>query len=257
MEHKEYLEKKLEPTSLPKEELRKYFEAFNQPFQEVVFEEAGTLTIEKGDLKIDLQYEFPPKELFVKNTKDIFKLPREKQRLFEGMDAVPNKYRQLKKFTLENKKAVLNITDLVPETKIFFRTNFDKKGKESLGNSRFDVEINSVILSNHILNSYGMAILLHEVGHASDPFTLSAEEFPRPKDPDEKIYFTHEQLQVVLRSERNANAFMLKKIKPFMTDLEIDPAALDKFIQYQLGDYSRQIKAALSGKSWPPDLHEV
>ncbi|HXK35262.1 MAG TPA: hypothetical protein VJ103_02045 [Candidatus Paceibacterota bacterium] len=252
MEPKEYLEKKLEKQSLPEKEVTEFLSIFNKPFQEVAFSKSGEITLEKGDLKINLSYNSLPKELLVEKSKEISKLPRKQQQLIENMDLAAGKYKELKKLTLENQNSFLNITDLVSETKIFFKVIFDKE--DSRVSSRFDSRSNGIFLKQNILNPYGIVVLLHEIGHATDPFFLSAEELPKPKGHDEKIYLNEEQLQTILRSERNASSFAINKIRPFIKELDIDEETLNKLIHYPLENYSKRIRAMLAGKHWPAEV---
>ena len=254
MEKSKYLQNKLESKTLSKDELSELYSRLNKPIADFEILDQGDITIEKDDLMIKLSYSPVPADLHFEKVKEVLDFPKDKQRLVELMRLSSKEFRSLDSFILQNKDLQLDITSLLPEgVRVFFRSlpNESKREKDPKPSGLFDPTINVVVVRNNLATPLDIIVLMHEIGHANDEVTPKILDFPRPKGPDDKVFLTQEQMEIRLKSERNAWAFAIKKIKPFLSDLGITTEDLDMFAHnFALHIYSEEINKMLSGKPY-------
>ena len=252
MENSKYLQKKLESKILSEDEWKVLNAKLNKPIETFVFLDQGKIAMEKGDLKFDLSYSSVPADLHFEKREEVWEFPKEKQYAIENMDLSPKEYRKLDNLVLKNKESTLDVVNLLPkEAHIFFRSlPYEPKYiGESPGS--FDPRINLIILKNNLSTPGGILTLLHEIGHANDKLSAIRNKFPKKEGPHDKVFLTPEQIEIFLKTERNAWTFVIKNLKPFISDLGLTLEEFNAFVHdYALSTYSEKIKKMQSGQPY-------
>jgi len=123
-------------------------------------------------------------------------------------------WRRLDSFTIIDKKTGKEI-DLISDLPAGYTALFNPFCEERNGEAI--VEHKGCLVENDIATIHGIIILLHEIGHAID-FERCEKKEERDKWEDmtfENIR-TDEDFEFCVSKERNASAYMLKKIKPLI-----------------------------------------
>ena len=224
-----YLSKKIEKKFVVYKDIEPLMEKFSVPvFDNNLLVESNKLKVEKDGLKISASFQELSKEFSVKD-REVFKgLDENIQNLYLAMES-PEDYFELTNFILENENSKLDLFEIASkDTKIYFRfRNFN------------------TIISRSGINSFGsMFSVLHEIGHTVDvEGTVGRLEFSHSKNPNDQVKLTDQQKELILRNERNAWSFALKKIRPFIKDFNVNMDDVDKFIhEVALYGYSDLIK---------------
>ena len=251
----EYLEKKMEPKeSSGDANFVQVMEKLKKPFQEIDYPEEGEVKIEKGDLEIEIAFQ-PAKRFAEQDGKIDFKLKRV---LYE-----PGEWKMIEKFVIRNKKTggELHLLDILPKDyRIIWTASSDE---ESVQTADFE---NKICLSRGDFSQPRIVLgLLHEIGHCVDCENIE-EHFDRNQygrdnvlfdiyrnDPDQKMPAA--SLERMLRAERNAWSFALRKIKPFFDEETFDKKDILAYIHGRtLASYSqgmrKKMKHGLSKYDW-------
>ena len=226
------------------------------PLEKVVYDPEGEVHINKDGLKLDFRYRTPSADL------DMDKLPINKD-LPEGgsKPTRPEEIRILEELSIERKGRTLKLSEaLPPNCQIYFDPS-----RESLidaPSSAVDTVGRKVMIFGDLTKLGNVASLFHEAGHLWD---VDPEKNPEYVDTvgtsvfvlDFSIYedspfdnlMSNQVGEVVLKSERHAWAFALKRLKPFIDNIDspINVKVLSVIIHNRcLKSYSDLIKHALN-----------
>jgi hypothetical protein len=199
-----YLQRKIEPffpNKINKEEAR----ALEEPIFKIFWEQEGDIKLENDKIRLELSYEKADYQDYIEGPDELHGLL--------GEFPPSSNYRKLNKFVMQDLKTKEKL-DILEDVPSEFSFVFMPDYPEYIGHVSYSYK-GSVVLGN-ILTLRGIIISLHEIGHFVDlnddenkegPFKISAEQAK-----------TEEELAEVLRSERAASAYALKKIKPFLDE---------------------------------------
>mgnify|MGYP001570202935 CR=1 FL=1 len=161
--------------------------------------------------------------------------------------------RRLTSFELEvpGSPARLNVTDLLPEDyRIFINAERDVSASWVNRGERY------IYLGTDVTTPGGVMTLLHEVGHTATEYKRTDKEEARYKTarkqnndlkPGQYEKPSSEAMALVLKDERDAWAFALKKIRPLLTKETstqfFDREVIEKYIhQTCLSSYSDEMR---------------
>lgn len=209
-ESKDYLDRHLEPNpSQPtSSELEEAMKKFCSPIEEVDFTGEGEVVLKQGD--VSLSFSWTPSYLYNFN--------EDKSRIIDYYGSIDG-LAILNNFTLTNNKtnAIVTQADILPPDVTIV---FDPYHNEPWSSAYFGTA-KLVLLSESPNIPATVASLFHEAGHADDfkkrpEIIPSSERFESIvwKEGTEKL--TKQEAKEFLRYERNAWAFALKKLKPFI-----------------------------------------
>lgn len=238
-----YLENKIDPEEPRNQE---YFEQvinrMKTPLQKIDYPEEGETRIEKGDLEIEIAFQ-PAKRFVERNGKRDHNLARV---LFEAGD-----WKMIEKFILRNKKtgAALDFLSILPKDyRILWTSNDSEEPRQTA-----DFE-NKMCLSRGDLAQPRIIVgLLHEIGHCVDCENIE-EFFDRNQygrdhvlfeiyqdDPDRKMPAA--SLERMLRAERNAWSFALRKIRSFFDEENFNKKDIVTYVRERgLASYGKGIR---------------
>lgn len=196
IQDKEYLEKHLE--DFDKEEARTQMELEDVDVSENEYQKDGVIESQIGDTRVTLEYYMSS-------------LPKELKKYHKDQLTY-----SVSRLTLQNQVAMLDVLDTVdapPE--IFF---IPADGNTS---SRRYFEQNVIVVGGDLLNPYGIITLLHEIGHTIAGSNGSMVESENLYDARNNIFLrgkiqNESEGRLILENERNAWAFALSKLRPFL-----------------------------------------
>jgi len=255
----EYLEKKMEPEKLSENaHFDQVMEKLKKPFQEISYPEEGEVIIEKGDLEIEIAFQ-PAEHLVEKDGKMDFELNRVLHK--------PGTWKMIEKIVIRNRNsgAELHLLDILPEGyRIVWDSDIDSdKNKEPIQTADFEKKI---CLSRGDLAQPRIILgLLHEIGHCLDCENME-EFFDRNQYGRDHVLFEEYRddsnqkmpaasLERMLRAERNAWSFALRKIRPFFDEETFNKRDVLAYIHGRtLASYSqgmrKKMKHGLSEYDW-------
>ncbi|MFA6397607.1 MAG: hypothetical protein WDK96_02035 [Candidatus Paceibacterota bacterium] len=213
---------KLENEGTSKEDFDILMLKLNKPIGELKQIEENKFESKNENLNLEVSYGKGPEDLFFHDTEEISKFSKEKQHLLEVMRLEPQKYKTLENFVLKNKNSEINFKKIIYNNSEFFAKVPPEPAKSNgEGGGNYEHETNSVVFRGDLSTPIGIIIALHEIGHSNDELSkVKLKEFPTStRSLDDHKYLTKEQIDIYFRSERNAWAFAIKQIKPFIKDL--------------------------------------
>lgn len=216
LESKDYLDRHLAPNlSQPiSSELKGALEKFWSPIEEVDFTGGREVVLEQGDISLSLSWT----PYYLSN------LGEDKSKIIESYSALDgiNTLAILNNFTLRNKKthAVVTQVGILPsDVTIVFDPYYERPWSDCY------FFTTKLILLSESPNIPGIvAALFHEAGHA-DACKKSPEMIPSFERIESIVWeegsgkLTRQDAKEFLRSERDAWAFALRKLKPFIGDI--------------------------------------
>jgi len=186
----------------------------------IEYQEKGDASIESELLKLNLSYETPDL-----NPEDFGRT------IIEKFPEFMNNFKEMTSLKLKSGDATLNIFDITPkDVRIFFNPYIDTHIGYISGKKIF--------IGSDINKPRSILALLHEIGHSHENEIIFQEEKNRGIEPQE-------DLAQLLVSERNAWAFALKKIKPFLNNPLFKKDAVSLFMKRCLTNYEDKIKKDL------------
>lgn len=258
----EYLNKKLEPISEVKEPETVKLSEYKEFGEHSYDTEKGRFEFTLGDTKILLEYSTPDLDKLLDDKAFFSGLVKSGNvRLFDNfagkMAEITNNIRVIDKFSLENGDGKYDIGEIFKDGKIFF----NYMGNPEFNSSVIHLRVANLFLVADPLTPDGLVILSHEIGHYKDYQNKDNEnsaygqantdkerkfrEASIWEEGEEKLEGTivEEGAQIRMIRERTAWAIALKNIKPFLTDLKIDPNNLKEFIHnYSLQAHSNFVR---------------
>ncbi len=222
----EYLNKHIPKDETSNEEFFAAKEILSKPFGEITYQNEG------GDVKI----ENPPFELEISYEP----LTQEDKKPFQPHEPTPDTLMRLKTFTLSrrDKNISVQLFDIVPpDYNVYFDTTAADHSDIVYPDSKRIVLFGKLAAPKTILG------LFHEGGHIIEQAKGEAEFGPE-KHSTQLV----DHLARQLLSERDAWAFALKKIKPFLDEEEGDQftiqrdAVIEHIKNYALRTYTDSIK---------------
>jgi hypothetical protein len=163
-----------------------------------------------------------------------------------GINLLNKHFKSLDRLEFKKGESVLNIFDILPQD---FKILFNPHSLVADGSINFDDKL--ILIKGNPLTARGLLTLFHEVGH----YEVINE---KGNDYEERIRYyrgiiaegNSDSVRIsqrvpgyVLRDERDAWAQALKKLQPFMKDLEVDVDTVFDFIHGTcLESYSRVIE---------------
>ncbi|MDP3646246.1 MAG: hypothetical protein Q8R25_04110 [bacterium] len=191
---KQYLDKKRNMES-DEDKVAEVERILQEPLSNIAYEREpkGSVSAERGLYKITFDY--------ARSEKETLKIEKEELRI-----ATLYEMRGLT-FERPDKNLSLNFEELAPGYKFIFCPDVDNVS------SYVSIDGKRVVLVGNPASLGSILTVLHEVGHI--------HEQALPDRFDE--YAPHVELAEKLHSERSAWAYALKKIKPFLDDIEGNP----------------------------------
>lgn len=227
MEPGEYLSKKIEPR-ISKHERRKTHEAVKEleiPLGSIGWQEVGHGSVEKSGLRLNFDYK----------SSDL------------GNDWRVLTALNLETLQQESKHSSDLLSDIRPNTLVSFKIrNFTEKGMASTDGQE-------IRLFENITTPKGLIILLHEVGH--DVYERDKKRTGRNLNPASFFELllasklsNKQRLAESLRTERDADAYVLNKLRPFIGRHGLSKPAVLAFIHNKnLQRYSSYLRGATEG----------
>lgn len=243
---KDYLDRHLEPNPSQSisSELEDALKKFWSPIEEVDFAGGREVVLEQGDISLSL---FWTPYYFSNLSEDKSKIIKYYGSI-DGTDTLVI----LDNFTLRNNKthAVVTQADILPSDVTIVFDPYHERPWSSI----YFSEAKLILLSEPPDVPVAVVSLFHEAGHADDfkkrPEMISSIERIgniMRNERGEKV--TKQEAEEFLRSERNAWAFALRKLKPFIGDTGPFPKQPVSYVirSYSLHSKSLAIKYNQSG----------
>ena len=227
MEGYEYINRKMEPriSNGEQEKSKEMVHELEIPFGDVEWKERGDISLESSGIHIDLTYE-----------------PSEKGKNWRKLV-----FLELRSVENEAGNRTDLLSDLIQDSTVHFKiNNFDESSR---------MRTDGLVLeqSENILTPKGLIVFLHEVGH--DVYRRFKEVNGIEQDRASLLgllatsaFSDKEKLAESLRDERNASAYALKKLRPFLRNGSMSKsAALSLIHQEQLQKYAPYLRGATEG----------
>ena len=193
----------------------------NKQLETYHYKKEDVVTIEKGDTTISFSYRNLDLE---EKINFLFHSIFLSQSIIKGIVRMIKDVRIVKNFKIENKNGDnFNMRDILGEDyKVITFSN------KSIGNSFIDIERKIIAIGEDLTSIKGILNLLHEIGHYQDyALVENIDEINtarrKTKFLKRKEKLLEHDLEILLRTERNAWAHALKNIRPFIKDLGINP----------------------------------
>ena len=218
----------------------------------IEYKDKDEATFEKGDLKVFLKYGPIPEYLLKVKPERIDDLSIEDEMVVDQMGQGRESFRLMAGFSLDNGKTSVDLFQFLPQ-------GYDIYFSPIEGRTFAQPESQVLFLHGMRISPKVILSLFHEVGHAADYEKMSKED--RKKYIDARVRFhgagepinrlddpnvykpTPGDVDVVLKSERDAWAFTLRKLRPFFKDLGITHEDLAFFVhKYGLSSYVGKTK---------------
>lgn len=224
---KKYLDLHLQdkPSLTPEQETALDRNLFT-PLENVDYQDKGHVSVEKGDFQMSFDYELPDSDELDKIVKQLRNVNefRGQQKTFD-----PSQFRKISNLSLQNSKATLNMSEALPKGTSVYVNPFVKTYESNEG--MFDPDGKRIIIEGDPTMLATVAFIEHEGGHrvnierADDPNYLASLETARLDTYLPLMYIEDQNAARVLKDERDAWAFALKQLKPFIGN-GIDKEAL-------------------------------
>jgi len=210
----DYIKKHAAEKIADEETLRKAIESLSKPIGRVEYLQSGNIKIENQPFVLEFSYAKISKEV----AESFEKHPRYKEpdpdTLFELTS-----YR----LTRTDKNISLTLDNLIPDNyKVYFSPttqDWSSYVKTSDKNGR-------IVLSDDVVTPMILLQLLHEAGHVHEK-TDGGKQFTEIDSDNTSTIYTKDLAKKLL-SERNAWAFALRKIKPFLDEDKSKGFAISK-----------------------------
>lgn len=186
------------------------------PFREVRYRPEGKLMVKRGPFRLKIDYQKP----------DITEIPPEATMQIITDENESWKILNNLVFWRKDRHAPsLELTDIIPEGyKVLFKSPTGQQVGEPEQDTRcfVDVEHKMYHIKGDLATPAALLNLLHEVGHSYDYEQQASSIKPSEFDDAHGVLkeggflLTEEAMATVLRRERNAWAYALKKIRPFL-----------------------------------------
>jgi hypothetical protein len=225
---------------------KEFFDAYPEFFKEIGPEtilEDGTLVYENAELKVSLKLDEFTLEQFSTDENIQYGI----NKFFRTYDTNPEHYLRLTKFELINKDNNFAF-DLKSEQKDPFVIVWKNQKKHEVEGQVLH-KLNLIELSSNPSSPQSVLTLFHELGHLNDKemtgdmdrlFDLRYKNIMAGGD-DQKI--AKEQDAILIKQERTAWAYALKKIKPAIASLDIPDESLDKFVHdFTMGSHCKSMQ---------------
>jgi len=211
--------------------------------------------IEKEGMRLSFEYKILPSHLLIKNTVKLHELYENDQKIIKATGFEPERFKELKSFSLKNKSSKADVFEILPEK---YQIYFCPDEKNDRVESSVFVEQKLVLITGDLSKPLTILSLFHEIGHLVDDKIMGDKDKEERhkesrirynkagqpiKSPDDTGVYkpTENDLVTILNSERNAWAFAIKKLKPFLKNLNIDNQDLRVYIHdYALKSYSKK-----------------
>lgn len=224
MSKESYLDRNLEKSNMSAEGEANAYTALLRPFGRVEYKEKDSVDLEDNNFRLTFSY----------SPLEVNALPGVNQEFLKKGLLDPKELRILEGLSLINKKngGTLDLREILPPG---YRVIFIPKGNAPLGGNA-DVESKTIYVWGDLTKPKNVLNLLHEIGHGFDYERLTESDKKDflgaykayggegGRNPDKKT------LEKVLRSERNAWAFALKKIKPLFDNSSVKKKDILSFI---------------------------
>ncbi|MEI6296743.1 MAG: ImmA/IrrE family metallo-endopeptidase [bacterium] len=237
-----YLRSKLEKPSdvLSNEKTKEVLSRLSTSLGKIEYKDDDTVEISNENFKLSFSYSSLNKYSSFKNSKDCEQLNRKDKELLQNILYEPRHFRKLENLTLQTGDSLLELKKLYPENfEVFFspdsfiKSYLLKKYPEkhiSVDEPSFlgfaqDGKYKIVTLDGDMSRLGNLLTILHEIGHF-----ISHDDPEYRKNKEQQNKNTEEWLAAKLKDERDAHAFMLKKIKPFLKPLGIKFEDVEYFI---------------------------
>lgn len=228
---KKYLDLHLrdKPPLTPKQEAALAQNLFT-PLENIDYKDAGHVSVKKGDFQISFDYELPgidESDKIVKQLRNVNEF-RSQKKTFD-----PSQFRKISNVSLQNSKAIFKMSEALPEGTSVYVNPFIKTYESNEGMLGPDGK--TIIVEGDPTMLAVVAFAAHEGGHsvniekAHDPNYLASLETARLDTYFPIMYIEDQNAARVLKDERNAWAFVLNKLKPFVGN-GIDKEALYNLI---------------------------
>jgi|GEM_PF-4197396 len=198
----EYINKHTIGETVDEEKIKRAKEALSKPIGEVKWAESGIIKVENIPFVMEFSYVPISEEI----AKSIWQDPRRKN---INLDTL----REITTWTLtrEDNGATLSLSDILPEG---YRVFFSTVAQDGSSYVVMDESGGTVVLNAEITKPEMIIHLLHEAGHVHEK--TDEMRFSPTNNPDVSSKVYKGDLAVKLLSERNAWAYALRRLKPFV-----------------------------------------
>lgn len=250
--YKKYIQTHVEPTAnfCKKEVVSDYVkEHFLNPQEQVYFEDQGIVEFSIQNILFQVRYErvlpFSPYAKYEEDSsnKENMLSKKETNEISDVIRGDINDIIQIKEFTIDDQKNFFRLSDYLPAE---YRIYLDPKSEKTIGDNRGIHQRNDqrIIVCGNISSLYVIFALLHEVGHIASTQNKEQNEkileIRRKKSAD----MTLEDKAIILREERDADAFVLKKFRPFLHQAGLDNQTIIKLCDYIRSKGFQRLQAA-------------
>ncbi len=206
-----------------------------KPVREVDFSQPGEVTLKKGAI----EWKFYHEDLDVETMLALADIAK--------FGYMPFGIRLIKSFSMVNTKsgARMELSDILSRDVILA---FDSRPSSEPMTDAASVGTNHIILSNPLTVPKSVFVLLHEAGHFND---FKARVYGKIFDDTQDSFpISNSEAAELLRRERNASAFALTKIRPFIDDDgPFTESTLRYFVHHEsLHSHSKSIADKLTRK---------
>lgn len=210
----------------------------SQPYQQIEYKDADEVNIQNGPFRVSFGYERIDERGEDEALNDVFinldKLRKVTHYSFSRTD---------------RKQSPIVLNDLLPKGyKVIFKPGENKSCALIAG-------YNIIMVQGDLATPVTLIDLLHEVGHAWDyegqPDKVAKRKYSEPYLTLNAGFATKEDMKKVLKMERNAWAFTLKALRPFLdgkNEKEVDYPLKRADIQSCIHDYSLSTYGRLIGE---------
>lgn len=217
------------------DQLKRELDDLTKPVREVDFSQPGEVILKKGDI----EWKFSHEDLDVETMLALADITK--------FGYMPFGIRLIKSFSMVNTKsgARMELSDILPQD---ITLAFDSMPSSEPMTDAASVDNNRIILSNPLTIPKAVFVLLHEAGHFND---FKSRGYGKISDDTQDSFpIGNSEAAELLGRERNASAFALTKIKPFITnDGPFTESALRYIVHHEgLRSHSKAITGKLAGK---------
>ena len=215
-----YLKGHLEPDLIKEYEPPPSFALAQKPLGDVIYEDAGVFAVERNNTKLTVKYDFVDETTV--SVQVLNKLDEELQQLNHSMDPITfelvtfhlssSGFRKLTSFTIEqlDPQVRADISDFLPPNVTILFNSVDKTvktGGETMVVGEGDKKAYLILLFGDLAVPESLLILLHEIGH------VIGEHLTNDQAMSQNVLIEQSR---IIRAERDAHAFLLKFIQPFI-----------------------------------------
>jgi hypothetical protein len=213
------------------EEVRASLERLKKPFIQIDYKEADSVRGEYEGMQYILDYEMADSGS-IQSLEDYFQMEPEVAK--DPQAGTVSNWRRVNKMQFISGGVTYDTLKLFPRNyDIFFCPN----GKEGEYSQASLLDSKNIFIIGGVNTPESIAFILHEIGHIWDNLKLKVMGKDRMVDDHQ-----HALLAEKLRTERMANAFALKLLKPFIKDNEQRKDFLNLLKNYALLSYHLEVK---------------